>query len=224
MGQNGAFLGVSKARGTSLTPVTEQEAFVLGLYSSLDSATARVLERLSRKKDVVPSCRPGCCHCCRFHIQASMLEIHVLAQFVKRTFSRDRIRGLRLRTKKWHDWDQSRPGRGPEAAARATAELDRYEPCCPMLIRGRCSVYPVRPMVCRIHFVESEPSRCLAATRMMSSTQAPVTISAMAVAARPFSMKLKAYVEAGGRDFSRSIVLLPHGLAMEMAWDFALSP
>jgi hypothetical protein len=34
---------------------------------------------------------------------------------------------------------------------------------------------------------------------------------------------MKDHIEAAGSDFSESLMLLPHGLAIEMGWDFALS-
>jgi hypothetical protein len=204
--------------------MTPAETFVLGVYASLDGVTAGALEQLSREQGVVPSCRSGCSHCCRFLIPTSRVEIHALAQFIKRTFDRDRIEGLRARTRQWHDWDQSRPGRHRAAEIPEPVDLEGYDPCCPLLVRGACSAYPMRPIICRTHFVRSNPSLCLAATQGRPSKAVPVTLPSVVAAAHPLSIQIKAYVEAGGVDFSRSIVLLPHGLAMEMEWDFALSP
>jgi hypothetical protein len=34
---------------------------------------------------------------------------------------------------------------------------------------------------------------------------------------------MREHVEEAGSDVSRSTMLLPHGLAIEMGWDFALS-
>jgi len=35
---------------------------------------------------------------------------------------------------------------------------------------------------------------------------------------------MKEHIENAGLDFSRSIMLLPQWLAIEMAWEFAVSP
>jgi hypothetical protein len=37
-------------------------------------------------------------------------------------------------------------------------------------------------------------------------------------------MAIKNHIEKAGMDFSRSIMLLPHWLAIQMNWDFAISP
>jgi hypothetical protein len=38
-------------------------------------------------------------------------------------------------------------------------------------------------------------------------------------ATQPFAQPLRTHIEAAGMDFSRSIMLLPHWLAMEMGWE-----
>ena len=36
---------------------------------------------------------------------------------------------------------------------------------CPFLIANECSIYPVRPIVCRTHIVDSDPEKCNANRR-----------------------------------------------------------
>jgi hypothetical protein len=43
------------------------------------------------------------------------------------------------------------------------------------------------------------------------------------LAASPFIMAMQEYIESQGVDFSRSKMLLPQWLAIEMGWDFAIS-
>ena len=148
-----------------------------------------------------------------------MVEIHALVQFIKRTFARDQIEELRYRTRQWHEWDDSRPGRHPSPDTKCPPDLKDYEPCCPLLVRGACSAYPARPIACRTHYVRTDPSRCLAVTLGKAAEDIPVTIPSVAEAGSLFLNQLKAYVETEGSEYSRSIVLLPHGLAMEMGWE-----
>jgi Fe-S-cluster containining protein len=204
-------------------PITAQENFVNAVYSSVDKAAAGKLDRLRNEDGIIASCSLGCCHCCRYHILTNIAEAHNLAQYVKREFSADQINGLRLRTKQWHAWDNSRPTRQTAAGIDEQTDLSNYEPSCPLLVNGACSAYPVRPVVCRSHFVCSHPIFCCAANDPDSTEDAPVVLKSVVTETDPLSMAIRNHIENAGVDFSRSIMLLPHWLAIEMGWDFALA-
>jgi Fe-S-cluster containining protein len=204
-------------------PITPQENFVKAVYSSVDEATACGLDRLSSEDGIIPSCRLGCSHCCRYHILTNVAEAHTLAQYVKRELSADQINDLRTRTRQWHEWDDSRPGRYSSANIDPRTDLSNYDHCCPLLVNGACSAYPVRPVVCRTHFVCSDHLSCYAANDPESTQDAPVVLTSVRTATNPFSMAIRDHIEKAGLDFSRSIMLLPHWLAIEMRWDFAIS-
>jgi len=201
-------------------PITPQESFVNGVYSSVDEATASRLDRLRSEDGVIPTCKLGCSHCCRHHILMNIAEAHTLAQYVKRELSADRIDDLRIRTQQWHEWEDSRPGRYPPANIDKQVNLSNYDHCCPLLVNGACDAYPVRPVVCRTHFVRSHLLSCSAANNPESTEDAPVVLKCVVAAASPFSMAMRDHIENAGFDFSRSIMLLPHWLAIEMGWDF----
>jgi Fe-S-cluster containining protein len=204
-------------------PVTPQESFVNGVYSSADEAIACGLDRLSSEDGIIPTCKMGCCHCCRYHILMDIAEAHTLAQYVKRELSVDQIKDLRLRTHQWHEWDNSRPGRHPSAKVDGQTDLSNYDSCCPLLVNGACIAYPVRPIVCRTHFVSSHPRLCRAVHDPESTEDAPVVLTSIKTATSPFSKTIRDHIENAGVDFSRSTMLLPQWLAIEMNWDFAIS-
>ena len=83
--------------GADIT-ITPIENFVNGVYSSVDEATACGLDRLRSEDGIIPTCKLGCCHCCRYHILMTIAEAHTLAQYVKRELSADQINNLRMRT------------------------------------------------------------------------------------------------------------------------------
>jgi len=205
-------------------PITPEENFVNGVYSSVDEATARGLDRLRNGDGIIPTCKLGCCHCCRHHIFMNIAEAHALAQYVKREFSADQRNDLRMRTQQWHEWDNSRPGRYPSSNIEEQTDLSNYDHCCPLLVNAVCIAYPVRPVVCRTHFVCSDPLFCRPANAPKSTGDAPVVLTSIVTAASPSSTGMRDYIENAGLDFSRSIMLLPHWLAIEMGWDFAISP
>ncbi|MFH1983761.1 MAG: hypothetical protein ABIL58_18120 [Pseudomonadota bacterium] len=204
-------------------PVTSEEHFVTGVYSAVDKAAAGGLDFLRSEGGIVATCKVGCCHCCQFHILTSSAEAHALGQYVKRELSEQQIDALRQRTRQWHDWDSSRPGRYPSESRHAQTDLSRYDHSCPLLVDGTCSAYPVRPVVCRTHFVRSPQRSCSEANNPESTEDAPVVLTSVVAAARPFSLEIRAHIENEGRDFSRSFMLLPQWLAIEMDWDFAIA-
>jgi Fe-S-cluster containining protein len=204
-------------------PITPQERFVNGVYSLVDEATTCGIERLRSEDGIIPTCQFGCCHCCRFHILTNTAEAHTLAQYVKRELSVDQVNALRMRTEKWHEWENSKAGRDPSANIDEQKDLSNYDHCCPLLVDGACSAYPVRPVVCRTHFVSSHPLFCCAANDPGSTEDAPVVLTSVVTATSSFSMAIRDHIEDAGLDFSRSVMLLPHWLAIAMGWDFAIS-
>lgn len=179
--------------------------------------------RLRSEEGIIPTCKLGCSHCCRFHILTNIAEAHTLAQYVKRNLSTDQINALRIRTQQWHEWDNSRPGRYPSANMDKQTNFSNYDHNCPLLENGACSVYPVRPVVCRTHFVSSPPLFCFAANDPESTADAPVVLTSVLTETSPLSRAIKDHIEKSGFDFSRSTMLLPQWLAIEMGWDFAIS-
>jgi len=198
------------------------EDFVQGVYLSLDEAIARHLNRLRSQAGIVSSCKAGCCHCCRYLILINIAEARTLAQYVEREMSADQIDDLRLRTRKWHEWNDSGPGRYLSAPVGEAKDSSDYTHCCPLLVDGVCSAYPVRPVVCRAHFVSSDPWLCRAANDPKSTEEPPAVLVSVAAAARRSSMAIKDRIEQSGLEFTRSQMLLPHWLATEMGWDFSV--
>jgi len=201
-------------------PPTPRERLALEVYGRIDDAVRRELARLRREEGVVASCRRGCSRCCGQHIQVNPCEAHALSQHIKRNFSGRQIRDLKRRTERWHEWeDARRKAHSPDAGSLGTAPSD--DPLsCPLLVGDACSAYPVRPVICRTHFVSSDPSACLPACVEPSGGPAPVVLASIPPTARPFVQRLRTDIEAAGVDFSRSILLLPHWLAIEMDWPF----
>ena len=198
------------------------EDFVKGVYASVDQEIACGLDRLRRQEGIVSSCKAGCCRCCRYHILINVAEAQTLSQYVRREMSADQINRLRARTGQWHAWNDSRPGRYPPPAGGEQTDLTHTAYCCPLLVNGRCIAYPVRPVVCRAHHVASDPEWCLAADDPQTAGEAPVVLGSMVTAASRFSAAIKDRIETSGLDFSRSQMLLPHWLAVEMGWDFSV--
>ncbi len=200
-------------------PITPRERMVRGLYDRIDEATGRELGRLRREEGIVASCERGCCSCCGQHIQMNPTEAHALGQYIRRTFSVQQISDLKRRTQQWLAWDGARRQGDPPAVQDGGLELSGDEPCCPLLVDRTCSSYPVRPVICRTHYVSSDPSACRPSHDHRPVEQTPVVLTSILHATQPSSQLFRAEIEAAGLDFSRSIMLLPHWLAVEMGWE-----
>jgi hypothetical protein len=83
-----------------------------------------------------------------------------------------------------------------------------------------CSAYPVRPVICRTHYVSSDPADCRPSHDPRPVEHAPVVLASILDATQPLAQLLRAEIKPAGGDFSRSIMLLPHWLAVEMGWEF----
>ena len=202
---------------------TQQEDFVNSVYSSVDEATERELKRLYVEEGVIPACKPGCYHCCDQHILTNIIEARVLVHYIKHEFSRDQIESLRIRTQQWHEWDETRLGK-----YRATHINEKFafpgNQYCPLLVEGKCSAYSMRPFICRTHFVCSDSSACRSSNDPEYIKDYPVALSSILVATNPFSLRVRDHIEKAGLNYYASTMLLPHWLAIEMNWDFAISP
>lgn len=207
-------------REVSVTPV---EAFINDVYSSMDTTTADGLDLLRSEDGIEPTCRAGCAHCCRFNILTNSVEIHTLAQYLKRKLSTEQMDALQERTQRWHEWDAARPGRHSTGSGR-TEDRGVYDHSCPLLVDEQCSAYAVRPAVCRSHFVTSEAELCSTANDPHSAADRPNVVASLVEANGPFTKAIRERIESEGMDFSHSAALLPQGLAIEMGWDFAVEP
>jgi Fe-S-cluster containining protein len=199
-----------------------QKELVSLVYSSVDEAANSELHRLNVEEGVVSACKPGCFQCCGQHILTNIAEARVLTQYIQQEFSSEQIEELRIRTELWHKWDENRPARlGKNQASEQNCITHHY---CPMLVEGECSAYPMRPLICRTHFVSSDPPTCHPFYDSKSKEGNPKSLESILTVTNHFSLRIREFIEKTGFNFYRSIMLLPHWLAIEMNWDFTISP
>ena len=85
------------------------------------------------------ACKAGCSHCCSLSVSASFAELIHLAAFISETFSPEDFDALRARLA-----EPASETPGPSRAGDALAPR-----LCALLVDGRCSAHPARPMACR---------------------------------------------------------------------------
>jgi Fe-S-cluster containining protein len=186
---------------------------VLPIYRDIDAAIADELSRL-RATDVEPSCKKGCFDCCRGAIPVTVPEARLVAQHVMKLPMRAT---LRTQVMARFDWLQHRLPQLVSRGMNESAAVFTHGPTCPMLVDGACSVYPVRPAICRTHFVRSDPNWC--APSPGGGAQRPVVIDSIHAKTTPHVQRIRRHIEAGGDDFWESVGPLARLVAAELGWD-----
>jgi Fe-S-cluster containining protein len=117
------------------------------LHHNTDLLVDAFTQRCERE-NVQVDCHMGCQWCCHQAVFASTYEIIVLNDYLERRFSKDVIQGVKERALK-KDKNLNK--------LSASAALKTSYPC-PLLRKGSCMAYPVRPMACRIYLSSNEKS------------------------------------------------------------------
>jgi Fe-S-cluster containining protein len=87
------------------------------------------------------ACHPGCNFCCFNQVELTPPEALLLGHHVERHFSEEERLALAARLARAVE---IKAGKSKQEIAQIRQELP-----CPFLAGGKCSVYPVRPLVCR---------------------------------------------------------------------------
>ncbi len=103
--------------------------------------TKKTLDLANAKLQSLPSdhlaCKKGCNHCCNLPVACSVGETLVIADHLRKNLKDDEMVQLRKRMKDHQEIVKSQTGTKKGVAL------------CPLNVEGSCSVYEVRPMVCR---------------------------------------------------------------------------
>ncbi|MEZ4403875.1 MAG: YkgJ family cysteine cluster protein [Kofleriaceae bacterium] len=186
-----------------------RQRVVLQVFHDADVAVEQVLNRL-REAGKVPSCQRGCTHCCHLEIHASRAEAETIVAWLREQRSPTELDRLRDRLRGWLAWARTDLPR-LEAAGMPTGEAFlKHSPGCPMLEDGACSIYPVRPMPCRNHYVTSPPEACGPAADATSTVKA---LPGVAQATGPIASAIRRVVEDQGGNFEATLHLLPEWVA-----------
>ncbi len=141
--------------GYNLALVTNEKGLekksVLQTTRQAQDAIDGLVEALSgeaERQNIKIDCKKGCSWCCHQPIFATGHEMLFVWEFMKLNFSEENIKSTVQRA---FDNYQKRGRLGEK-------ELLSSKQACPLLKNGSCSVYPARPLTCRIYLSMSEPS------------------------------------------------------------------
>ena len=128
-----------------IAPHIENELTFTGLCQSLEQVIGLSEKIVDRSQDGLSgssvACAEGCAWCCHAQVKVTPLEALVLLARVQTAFSPEERRQLQ------HRIDNNRrltEGRALEHRVGLKAQTP-----CIFLEQGRCTVYPVRPLICR---------------------------------------------------------------------------
>ncbi|PJZ64089.1 hypothetical protein CH371_19905 [Leptospira wolffii] len=118
------------------TPVASWLVPLINAYLTHDERTEQDLKKIVNKTGRKIACRPGCTACCKNQsIILSAFEIAGISYYICEIL------------------DKEMQNRIVDKLERYTSETME----CPFLIDERCSVYPLRPLVCRtFHVLDKE--------------------------------------------------------------------
>jgi Fe-S-cluster containining protein len=122
-------------------------AGVRQLYYNVDLLIDAFIQRCEAE-NIHVDCHMGCQWCCHQAVFASTHEMIVLADYLEKRFSPKVLDEVKekARAKEQH------------MAVLSPAETLKTSFPCPLLRKGSCMVYPVRPMACRIYLSSNEKS------------------------------------------------------------------
>jgi len=117
------------------------------LYHNADTLIDAFVQRC--ESDGIPvDCHLGCQWCCHQSVFATTHEIIVVAAYLEKHFSKDVTDQIKERAKE----------KETRLSKLSPADSLKQSIPCPLLRKGICMVYPVRPMGCRIYLSASEKS------------------------------------------------------------------
>jgi len=188
----------------------QRRALALKVFYEVDELVDRDVAR-SAANGRQPTCSEGCSHCCRQELYAPRAEVEAIVEWLENS-APHLVDDLKRRIEAWLNWYRSDY---PKLIASGIARRDAFYshgPQCPALVNDVCSIYPVRPVFCRTHYVISPADTC---RPQGDSARVDVPIKSMRIFAKtsPIGTKLRALVESQGADFNGTVHLLAEWLA-----------
>jgi Fe-S-cluster containining protein len=137
--QNEVTLGAANTTLAMLGEAPSAE-LVVALAERAMAATSRLTEGLlSRASQGSVACKAGCDHCCHQSVGATAPEVFAIAAHLRSALTTEQLEAFKTQLTA-----RAKLTRGLSADERFSPELP-----CLFLSQGSCSIYEVRPLVCR---------------------------------------------------------------------------
>ena len=122
--------------------------------------------KVDKEVDTMPKvCTKGCYFCCFQPIEIFRIDKVILGEFIKNGLSNEAKQSIKEKTIKWLDFFDSNTSNEEPLSSNEAYSNFRYKTenipfPCPLLFNNECSVYKVRPLACRAHFVNDSKELC----------------------------------------------------------------
>ena len=108
-------------------------------------------------------CQKGCAFCCHQSVTVAAIEGSYIESFVLNKMPKHVRRLVKDNVKRWFSFfNANTPER--QLTKQDLPPVERRQALegvpCPFLVNNVCSIYPVRPLVCRTYFVNDDVSLC----------------------------------------------------------------
>lgn len=138
---------------------------VLELYQECDDK----LDKIAKV------CKKGCSHCCYQYIQIEWKEGLPIEDFIANKMPRNVKIAIKANVKNYIDYFNQNTPSAPLTETnlqQLSYKMALEKIPCPFLLNQKCSIYPVRPFICRTHIVEDSPDFCVKDPLRKSSEEA----------------------------------------------------
>lgn len=119
------------------------------LYAAIDGLNDSIVA-LAERQNMKVACHKGCQWCCHQAVYANSYELHYLSERIKAVVPKERIAR----------WAEAAEFKYARTSVMNEEQIALHKSPCPFLENGACSIYPVRPMACRI-YLSSRLETCL---------------------------------------------------------------
>ena len=138
------------------------------LLNSINLTTLTVHSLVDKEMaQIEKACEKGCSSCCHQIVDTLTWEGPRIIDFIDANFNRKKRQTLSENLTKWFNaFNECTPEANTQAPlnfddiTHAQGVFREKRIACPFLIESTCSIYPVRPLVCRIHYQKETKSRC----------------------------------------------------------------
>ncbi|MBU2062300.1 YkgJ family cysteine cluster protein [Rheinheimera aquimaris] len=109
--------------------------YAINLMSDLQLKIDDIVSR-AKYDGVRFGCDNGCSHCCTLRVEALAPEVFYIAKKLKQKYSEEHLFSLIEKLKDY------------SSKAKGLSQIEHLIPC-PLLSKGRCTIYEFRPAMCR---------------------------------------------------------------------------
>ena len=117
-------------------------------YTAISQLTQSFAMRTHQQNKPI-ACEKGCAWCCHQPVYMTTQEALLIFEYILQAFDREQQKTLRTNAEKKYKKTKGLPEEKKQNIIHA----------CPFLANGACSIYPVRPMACRI-YLSSDKQSC----------------------------------------------------------------